>query len=88
MRVHNHAMTKALSQRIEQMHQQHDQLVFDALLRLGGMIQMRVMEFRKHLAEPMRETQIKKALVRLREQGKIEMIGEKYDSRGHAYRIV
>lgn len=88
MKVYNYAKTKALMEKIVDSHKHQDKLVYDALVKLGGRIQMRVMEFRKHISEPMRETQIKKALIRLREQGVIEMIGEKHDSRGHAYRIV
>lgn len=88
MKVYNYAKTKALMEKISDNHAHQDKLVYDALVKLGGRIQMRVMEFRKHISEPMRETQIKKALIRLREQGIIEMIGEKHDSRGHAYRIV
>lgn len=88
MKVYNYAKTKALMEKIVDAQKHHDQLVYEALVKLGGKVQMRVMEFRKHLTEPLRETQIKKAFIRLREQGIIEMIGEKHDSRGHAYRIV
>jgi len=75
-------------EKLSDTNKKHDQLVYEALVKLGGRVQMRVMEFRKHISEPLRETQIKKAFIRLREQGIIEMIGEKHDSRGHAYRIV
>lgn len=68
--------------------QKHDDLVFEALRKLGGRIQMRVMEFRKHLAEPLRETHIKNSLKRLVERGMIEQTSEPYDSRGSAYRII
>lgn len=88
MKVCNFSKTKALMERLTETNNHHDDVVYQAMVRLGGKIQMRVMEFRKHLAEPLRETQIKKSLIRLRERGAIEMIGEKHDSRGHIYRIV
>ena len=66
----------------------HEQLVYDAIVKLGGNIHMRVMEFRKHITEPLRETHIKEALRRLADKGLIEIIGERHDSRGYAYRII
>jgi predicted transcriptional regulator len=48
---------------------------------------MRVMEFRRHLSESLRETHIKEALRRLADKGLIEVIGERHDSRGYAYRV-
>lgn len=88
MKVYNHPSTKALMEKILETQQHQDNLVFDALTKLGGAIHMRVMEFRKHINEPLRESQIKKALKRLVDKGMIEAIGEKNDSRGHAYRII
>lgn len=87
MKVYNHARTKQM-ERIEETHKKHDELVLQALTRLGGKIHMRVMEFRKHIDEPLRETHIKKSLKRLLEKGAIELTSEPYDSRGSAYRIV
>ena len=64
----------------------HDSMVLDAIRRVNG-IQMRVMEFRKHIREPLREAQIKDSLKRLIEKGYIVMVNEKRDSRGNIYRI-
>ena len=72
---------------VAERHAKNEAIVLDAIKRLGGKIQMRVMEFRRHLSEPMRETHIKEALKRLVEKGVIEMTGERFDSRGHAYKI-
>lgn len=87
MKVSNFARTKMM-EKIADSHRKHDELVFEALNKLGGKIQMRVMEFRKHLSEPLRETQIKQSLKRLIERGTIIQTSEKTDSRGPAYRIV
>lgn len=88
MKVYNHVRTKAMMDKVLETQTKQDTIVLTALQKLGGNIHMRVMEFRKHLDEPMRETQIKEALKRLTAKGVIEMIGERHDSRGHAYRIV
>ena len=68
-------------------HAKDESVVLEAIKRLGGRFQMRVMEFRRHLSEPMRETHIEEALRRLVEKGVIEMIGERFDSRGQAYKL-
>ena len=86
MKVYNWATTRTL--KVIETQAKHEQLVFDAMTRLGGKIHMRVMEFRKHITEPLRETHIKEALRRLADKGMIEVLGERHDSRGHAYRIV
>jgi len=57
-------------------HIRHDDLVLEAIKKLGGNIHMRVMDFRKHLAEPLRESEIKDSLKRLVERGKIELLQE------------
>lgn len=57
-------------------HIKHDDLVLEAIKKLGGNIHMRVMDFRKHLAEPLRESEIKDSLKRLVELGRIEMLQE------------
>lgn len=64
----------------------HDAMVLEAIRKTNG-LQMRVMEFRKHIREPLREAQIKDSLKRLLEKGFIVMVNEKRDSRGNIYRI-
>lgn len=86
MKVYNWA-TARTAKAIET-QAKHEQLVYDAIVKLGGNIHMRVMEFRKHITEPLRETHIKEALRRLADKGLIEVIGERHDSRGYAYRII
>ena len=86
MKVYNWA-TARTAKAIET-QAKHEQLVYDAIVKLGGKIHMRVMEFRKHITEPLRETHIKEALRRLADKGLIEVIGERHDSRGYAYRII
>lgn len=73
---------------IAEKHAQNEAVVLDAIKRLGGSMRMRVMEFRRHLNQPLRETHIKEALKRLCDKGIIKMTGEKHDSRGHSYKIV
>jgi hypothetical protein len=65
----------------------HDAVVLETICRLGGSVHMRVMEFRKHIPEAMREVQIKEALKRLTENGLLEMVNDKRDSKGNHYRI-
>lgn len=65
-------------------HIKHDDLVLEAIKKLGGNIHMRVMDFRKHLAEPLRESEIKDSLKRLVELGRIEML---YEHGGHGKRM-
>lgn len=73
---------------LQKRHELEEQLVVQAIKQLGGIMRLPVMKFRKHLAEPMRETQIKKTLQRLQENGQIEQLGERCDCRGHTYRLV
>lgn len=63
-------------------------IVLDALVRLGGTFQGRVMVFRHHLSEGMREAQIKDALKRLVEAGKVRVIGEKNSHKGNTYEVI
>ena len=87
MKVYNFSRTKTM-EHIADSHRKHDKLVFDALTALGGKIQMRVMQFRKHLAEPIRETQIKASLKRLIASQSIRMTSAPTDARGPCYEIV
>lgn len=86
MKVYNNTTARTL--KFTETQAIHEQLVFDAIVKLGGKIHMRVMEFRRHITEPLRETHIKEALRRLADKSLIEVIGEKHDSRGYAYRII
>jgi hypothetical protein len=85
MRVYRHPIRDLAECREKQAR--HDAVVLETICRLGGVVHMRVMEFRKHIPEPLREVQIKDALKRLTENGLIEMVGERHDSRGNKYRI-
>jgi len=62
-------------------------IVLDALVRLGGTFQGRVMQFRKYLAEPLREAQIKDALKRLAADYRIKIEGERNSAKGIAYTV-
>lgn len=62
-------------------------IVLDALKRLGGVFQGRIMLFRKHLCTPLREAQIKETLKRLAQEDVIEIIGEKNSAKGNIYKI-
>ena len=65
-----------------------EELVVTAIKRLGGEIQMRVMEFRRHLDEPLRETHIKEALKRLCDKGVLTMTAGRTDPKGQAYKLL
>lgn len=73
---------------LQRRHEIEEQLVIEAIKQLGGIMRLPVMKFRRHLAEPMRETQIKKTLQRLQDRGQIELLGERHDCRGHTYKLV
>lgn len=62
-------------------------IVLDALVRLGGSFQGRVMEFRKYLSEPMREAQIKTTLKRLADDYRIKIEGERNSAKGICYTV-
>jgi len=62
-----------------------ENIVLDALVRLGGTFQGRVMQFRKYLSEPMREAQIKDALKRLAADYRIRIDGERNSANGNTY---
>ena len=62
-----------------------DMEVLRAFVSLGGRWQGRVMEFRRHLGFPISEAQIKEAIKRLVEAGKIRVEGEKNAAKGSTY---
>ena len=62
-----------------------ESIVLDALVKLGGKFQGRVMQFRKYLAEPLREAQIKDALKRLAADYRIRIDGERNAANGNTY---
>lgn len=64
-----------------------ESIVLDALVRLGGSFQGRVMQFRKYLAEPLREAQIKDALKRLAADYRIKIEGERNSAKGISYTV-
>ena len=79
---------------IERMHAKRaadlerlESIVLDALLRLGGRFQGRVMVLRHHLSESLREAQIKDAIKRLAEAGKVRVIGERNSHKGNLYEV-
>ncbi|MFZ9891076.1 MAG: hypothetical protein ACO3FL_04435 [Ilumatobacteraceae bacterium] len=86
MKIYNYPKTNKAD--LEAKHLQNEEIVLDAVKKLGGFFQMRVMEFRRHLREPMRETHIKEALRRLVDKGVLRLTTERCDSRGHAYRLI
>mgnify|MGYP006935513909 CR=1 FL=1 len=80
---------------IERMHAKRaadmarlESIVLDALMRLGGRFQGRVMAFRRHLAVSLREAQIKEALKRLSCQDKVRIIGERNSAKGNTYEVI
>ena len=62
-------------------------IVYQALVKLGPIVHMRVMDIRKHLTHSLGESTIKKNIKTLTELGYIEVIGETNDSRGRALRV-
>jgi hypothetical protein len=69
--AHNKRMEKMIIRHIEV-----DDIVMSTIRKLGGNIHMRVMDFRKHMQPPLRESEIKQSLKRLVELGKIELLQE------------
>lgn len=67
---------------------EEDEIVLTTIKNLGGKIKMPVMKFRKFIPLEMRETQIKKSLNRLTQQGKLIQLGDRCDSGGHSYLVV
>lgn len=86
MKVCNHIRTSMTS--VVENRARQEQLVYDALIKLGGDMHMRVMEFRKYIAEPMRETHVKEALRRLCAKNLIVQMNNKQDARGYAYKVL
>lgn len=64
-----------------------ENVVLDALVKLGGSFQGRVMQFRKYLSEPLREAQIKDALKRLAADYRIKIEGERNSAKGISYTV-
>lgn len=80
---------------IERMHAKRaadmarlESIVLDALMRLGGRFQGRIMLFRKHLCTSLREAQIKETIKRLAEAGKLRVIGERNSAKGNTYEVI
>lgn len=65
-----------------------ESIILDALVRLGGRFQGRIMLFRKHLCTSLREAQIKETLKRLSEAGKVRVVGEKNSAKGNLYEVI
>lgn len=64
-----------------------ENIVLSALHKLGGRFQGRIMMFRHHLSESLREAQIKDAIKRLVDAGKVRVIGEKNSHKGNLYEV-
>jgi len=62
--------------------------VYAAIESLGGKSHIRIMELRRHMPVIFGESTTKRGIKVLLEAGYIERVGEMYDSRGFAYRIV
>ena len=69
-------------------HKRLEDVVLNALRRLGGSFSGRVMVFRKELSESLREAQIKETLKRLVDAGTIRVIGEKNSHKGNTYEVI
>lgn len=70
-------------------HQEHiDSIVLSALKALGGKFVGRVMAFRHHLSEPLREAQIKESLKRLEAAGKIAVAPARISANGKSYEVI
>lgn len=65
-----------------------ESIVLDALTRLGGRFQGRIMAFRRHLCTELREAQIKETLKRLSCQDKVRIIGERNSAKGNTYEVI
>ena len=81
-----HTIEKMLAKRQAEA-ERLEAIVLDALTRLGGRFQGRVMVFRHHLSESLREAQIKDAIKRLVEAGKVRVHGEKNSHKGNLYEV-
>jgi hypothetical protein len=64
-----------------------DEMVLSLIKQLGG-VQIRTMEFRKRMPEPIRENHIKQSFQRLRDAGIIRIIGNSYDANGVRYELI
>ena len=62
--------------------------VYAAIQTLGGKSHVRVMELKKSMPVPFGESTIKKNIKTLIEHGYIVRLGEMYDSRGFAYKVI
>jgi len=62
--------------------------VYAAIQSLGGKSHCRVMDLRKHMPVKFGESTIKKNIKTLIEHGYIVRLGEMYDSRGFAYKVI
>lgn len=80
-------IAKLEAKRAADMHRL-ESIVLDALMRLGGRFQGRIMLFRKHLCTGLREAQIKETLKRLSEAGKVRVVGEKNSAKGNLYEVI
>ena len=84
-RIGPDAMAKAHEKRRQQMNHLEN-LVSDALLRLGGVFVGRSMDLRKHIAESLKESQIKDAILRLSKAGRLRIEGA--DNSRKSYSLV
>jgi len=64
-----------------------DEMVLALIKQLGG-VQIRTMEFRKRMLEPIRENHIKQSFQRLRDAGIIRIVGNTYDANGVRYELI
>ena len=64
-----------------------DEMVLSLIKQLGG-VQIRTMEFRKRMLEPIRENHIKQSFQRLRDAGIIRIVGNSYDANGVRYELI
>jgi len=64
-----------------------DEMVLSLIKQLGG-VQIRTMEFRKRMLEPIRENHIKQSFQRLRDAGIIRIVGNTYDANGVRYELI
>jgi len=69
------SQAKALEKRRAEMLRL-ESILEDALKRLGGCFKGRSMDLRKHLSEALKEAQIKNAIKRLADAGRLKIEGE------------
>jgi hypothetical protein len=72
----------------QQIFEQEEKIVIEALEKLNGQLKMPVMSFRKMLSIPLGETHIKNCFARLIEQGKLIKLDERCHSHGRCYQLV